>query len=792
MWTSSFRRISERQKPEVDPLKAFIGISFIALILWMGILICLPFFRFLAPMAFYCGPFLFAPIWTAGALWLFRKNSQGFWEKDQLRVIALPLLIVACTVAFSALILNSNAMLLSIMLIAIVDSLGIEMSEKFLIVLIVGFVGPCVEEIIKLLPILALSQATIERSQLQPGASGPKRVPLLNSVRLPLLFGIVTGSAFVVLETYFYMFYVSVNVESNVFEYRYLQLFIRTVGPLHVLTAAISGLGIGLALQGSRQSGYSRILWHRALAAFLVAWGLHAAWNTIAVLTETSSEDTSFILQENALFVGMAIGVALLLLGLILIIGLREASVCPICGVQKASQDCFVCQKPLLLPTPRRFRLSWRKKKHIKCPRCKKELSGFEPCQACNAQLALICPSCWRMVGAAEKACQYCGENLQLLPEALPREHMTRLDAIARGSVGVFAAWMIPMALGVLTFAAYLGEDFDALFVLAVPFVLAGLAALLGLVLEETPHSRASGRYIVALVFYTMILSLGLFSLAALQLLVLVILQSGQGSPLSILLSLVSLVALTYALIWLFLQHLRGLHLVFPLEPSKAMKTRAKWSSSSGSKFSAENILIGLYAFAIATGLYMVIVQVWLIAEGEFSFLPVLFLSSLEIGFIIALFLLLFLGGSVVDPFISLLLLWVSWAFAGFVCGVRYGRSARFAMFLGTVGPYVASGIFFLALIAFYLILIDAIAVLFLLVYIVLFAIIYLAGFTLFFGLFLGFPAFIAERFGEQYFAEERPDVRFGRLYQARLMHPPFAPPPYRHPHPLERDPYAR
>ncbi|MHA2367835.1 MAG: PrsW family glutamic-type intramembrane protease [Candidatus Hodarchaeales archaeon] len=791
MWTKSFRRVSNRQTHEIDPLSAFIGVSFIAFILWMGILICLPFFRFLAPMAFYCAPFLFAPIWTAGALWLFRKNSQGFWEKDQLRVIALPLLIVACTVAFSALILNSNAMLLSIILIAIVDSLGIEMSDKFLIVLIVGFVAPCVEEIIKLLPILALSQATIERPPAQPVANGPTRVPLLSSVRLPLLFGIVTGSAFVVLETYFYMFYVSVNVESSLFDYRYLQLFIRTVGPLHVLTAAISGLGIGLALHGSRQSEYSKILWHRAVAGFLVAWGLHAAWNTIAVLTETSSEDTSFILQENTLFVGMAIAVSILLLGLILIIGLRGATVCPKCGVQKASRDCFACQKLLLLPTPKRFRFSWRKKKGIKCPRCKKELRGFGACQACNAQLALICPSCWRMVGAAEKTCQFCGENLQLLPEALPREHITRLDAIARGSVAVFAAWMIPMALGVLTFAAYLGDDFDALFVLAIPFVLAGLAALLGLVFEETPHSRASGRYIVALIFYTMILSSGLFFLAVLQLLVLIILQSGQASPLSILLSLISLVAVTYFLIWIFIRHLRGLHLVFPLEPSKAMKTRVKWSSSSGSKFSPENILIGLYAFAIATGLYMVIIQVWLIAVGEFSLLPIAFLGSLEIGFIVVLFLLLFLGGSVVNPFISLLLLWISWAFAGFVCGARYGRSARFSMFIGTVGPYMALGIFFVAIATFYLVLIDEFAILFMIAYIVLLGIIYLVGFTLFFGLFLGFPAFIAENFGERYFAEKRPDVRFGRLYQPRLMPPPFAP-PYRPPHPLERDPYAR
>ncbi|MFQ5980568.1 MAG: PrsW family glutamic-type intramembrane protease [Candidatus Heimdallarchaeota archaeon] len=767
MWRQSFRGISSWRTEDVDPIKVFMGISFLALIAWLGLLILAPVVPSLSSIAFYCGPFLFAPIWTAFALWVFHKNSRGFFENDQLRVIAFPCVVAASTVAFSALILNSNATLLSVVLVEIVANLGFEMSEKFLLILVVGFVAPFMEELIKLLPILALSRATMERPVPLTATKQSSKAPLLISVRFPVLLGIVVGSAFVVLETYFYMFFVSTNVsESDLTEYRYFQLFLRTVGPLHVLTAAISGLGVGLALLASRRSEIATIQWHRAFAAFLIAWGLHAGWNTIAVLTEPSSDEMSFALQDNLLFVGMAILVFFLLLGLILSIGLQRVDICHRCQVQKITEICFVCRETPLLPMPRRTLAFWRKS-YVKCPSCKQKLNQLGACTSCNAQVSLICPNCWFMVGPGEKTCRRCGDNLQSLPEAVPREHLTRLDAIARGSVAIFAAWMLPMALGVLTLAAYL-EEFDALFVLAAPFVLAGFAAFIGLVLEENSSTRASGRYIIALVFYSLLLSFGLFLLAVTLFLLLIGLYIGANDYVSLLIGLVLLFALAFFLTWVLVRHFTSLDLVFPLKPSQGSKDGLKWASSSNSKLAPQNILVGSYAFALATGLYMVLLQVWLIAVGEFSALPVLFLSNLELGFFVALIMLLFLGGSEVDPFMSLMLLWACWGISGFICGAKYGRTARFAVILGAVGPFISLGIFFVVLV----VLLSFTAGLFILAVMpsFIFIILLVIGFTALTGLFFAFPAIFTTMIGERYFEEHRARVRYGRLY--RPMYP--------------------
>lgn len=747
------------------------GVSLLALIAWLGLLMFAPVVPSLSSIAFYCGPFLFAPIWTAFALWVFHKNSQGFFENDQLRVIAFPFVVVASTVAFSALILNSNATLLSVVMLEIVVNLGFEMSEESLLILIVGFVAPFMEELIKLLPILALSRATMERPVPLAASKQSSRAPLLTSVRLPVLLGIAVGSAFVVLETYFYMFFVSTNVsESDLTEYRYFQLFLRTVGPLHVLTAAISGLGVGLALSASRRSEIATIQWHRVFAAFLVAWGLHAGWNTIAVLTETSSDEVSFALQDNLLFVSMAIGVFFLLLGLTILIGLQRVDICHRCNVQKTTETCFVCRETPLLPMPRRNLAFWRKR-YVKCPKCKQKLNQLGACTSCNAQVSLICPSCWFMVGPEEKTCRRCGENLQLLPEAIPREHLTRLDAIARGSVAIFAAWMLPMALGVLTLAAYL-EEFDALFVLAGPFVLAGFAAFIGLVLEENASTRASGRYIIALVFYSLLLSFGLFLLAVTLFLLLIGLYTGTNDIISLIIGLVILFALAFFLAWVLVRHFTNLDLAFSFKPTQKSKGGLKWASSSNSKLAPQNILVGSYAFALATGLYMILLQVWLIAVGDFSALPVLFLGNLELGFFLALILLLFLGGSEVDPFMSLLLLWACWGISGFICGAKYGRTARFAVILGAVGPFASLGIFFVLLVVLF----SFTAGLYVLTVMPSFILLFLLvmGFTALTGLFFGFPAIFTTMIGERYFDEHRARVRFGRLYQPRFPPPPM------------------
>ncbi|MFX0114466.1 MAG: PrsW family glutamic-type intramembrane protease [Candidatus Hodarchaeota archaeon] len=793
MWSERFQGISVWPVRDTDSVTIFIGVSFVALALWLSLLFLTPFFPSLAPIAFYCGPFLFAPVWTAIAIWIFRKNSNGFCEKDQLKLISLPFLAVVCTVAFSALILNSNATLLSLVAVEIADNAGFHMDEKFILVLIIGFVAPCIEELIKLLPVLLLSQATTEKPLTPIASTKRTSAPLFTSVRLPMLLGIIAGSAFVVLETYFYMFYISAIYsedfsESELVDFRYLQLFLRTIGPLHVLTAAISGLGVGLALLGSRHSEKSKVQWYKALIAFLVAWGLHAAWNTVAVLSDTE-EEASFALQDNLLFVGMAIGVLVLLMGLIPTIGLRHFTICPGCGIQKTTEYCSVCQEVHLRLYPKSNLLFWQKG-YVKCPRCKEALERLGSCKFCNSQFSLTCPNCWHMVGGGEKNCQNCGEQLQLIAETLPREHLSRLDALARGSVAIFAIWMIPVALGMLTLAAYL-EEFDALFVVTGPFVLAGFAAILGLMLEEKSATRAAGRYIIAMIFSTLILSFGLFVLIVTELAFFISFQVSSNFV-SFILSLTPIAifsCLILFLSWLVVRHLANLHLVFPLSPEKTQEdhSKLKWSGSSDSKLAPENILVGMYAFGFATGLYMVIVQVWLIATGEFSVLPLIFLGNLEIGFILTLILLLFLAGPEVNVFYSFLLLWACWGFTGFLFGVRYGRTARFAMILATAGPFIGIGVFIAGAYGLLLAAVGHFAFIFTLAYIFTMFI----GFLALAGLFLGFPALITVRWGESYCGEKRAMVKFGRLYQPTFLYPPLAT-PQRPPLIMEREAHER
>lgn len=406
----------------------------------------------------FFSPILFMFLWP-----LLGVTILGWWRipAAEIRLITrfFPLaFLLSVTSVLGTLLLNSRFFtLLSIGLPA-----GLEV-QIFLIALL----GPAIEELLKVAPAIFLLLLVGPRPTASPGDDPPlsayfDRLPglSLRSERGVLLFGLLSGTTFTVLES---LLYVTVNSAGAEPIQAFTQLAVRLGAPLHVFATTVATAGVFNALKRyhTRGGDYGRFdMVKEFLPYLLFAWVVHAIWNGTAILVSNyfPADDLSYLVIF-ALY-GFVINLSLLGFLLYKAIHLRHNYHCTHCPLLTSSHNHENIPRDFLgyhltrLPIPA-FDKTDPKKGYYQsylCQFCGVPSNG-STCANCGASLFTMCPTCSVLCAPTDESCPNCSVGFTSVVDSMMRPSLRTSDVFFVGVTAIVALSLLSSSVAVFAFA---------------------------------------------------------------------------------------------------------------------------------------------------------------------------------------------------------------------------------------------------------------------------------------------------------------------------------------------------
>lgn len=372
----------------------------------------------------YLGPILFLGIWVPFALSFMDLEFDSISFKKTFPVMIFGSVLVV----FGALLLNTRLMFIflnALFSLFNLDDASGEIGSFIINELLIGIVGPANEEILKIIPIAVILQASIiffnpEKEDLMEF----DRKSSIMSQRQLGVYGIISGTVFTFLELFLYQWQTIGSGGDN--EAIFLQIILRTLAPLHVWATFLVALGIG-AFKGRLAEGQDvKTAFIVGFGYFITGWGFHAFWNTLIVYFTVFLPNEEILLYSILGSLGILINI--LLFFSIIIIFKNEPNICTYCGYQEKGEHFHFKTveteykhegKIKVIRSILKNFTHLRKKTLIKklgCPFCNTPLT-LGTCSTCGARTFVACPHCNGFISESTAICPHCNKKIKPLIE---------------------------------------------------------------------------------------------------------------------------------------------------------------------------------------------------------------------------------------------------------------------------------------------------------------------------------------------------------------------------------------
>ena len=359
----------------------------------------------------YSVPLLFLGIWVPYALSFFVDSKTEIRSLNRTFGISI---FGSVIVVLGALMLNTH--LFSLILDSIVGLFNLEGDDLLVTFLIteipIGLLLPLNEEIVKIIPIIVISQAGVlilntEEDTLEKAITN--RHQSIISRRRYALYGITSGVVFTFLELFIYQWY-SIEATADPFSPVFDQVLLRTLAPIHVLASLFLALGIYdykncLANDKSRS-----IAFLSCVKYIFLGWVVHAFWNSLNVYFVVYLPSMMEVLTIILLILGMCTNIILVIY--IWKVFNKTPTFCESCGLEgrkhrhgintpETKTNLSALRKIISIP----LRIS---RKHLSfsyvCQYCFGKISKGA-CSSCGARIYLACPNCNTYISETTSVC---------------------------------------------------------------------------------------------------------------------------------------------------------------------------------------------------------------------------------------------------------------------------------------------------------------------------------------------------------------------------------------------------
>jgi hypothetical protein len=290
--------------------------------------------------------------------------------------------------------------------------------------LMVGIIGPANEELMKIIPIIVITHATIVffNPELDDLKEFDTKSSIM-SVRQLGLYGIISGTIFTFLELFLYQWQIFGSGGDN--QEIFLQISLRTLAPIHVWTTFLIALGIASFKGRLAEHQTVKAAFFGSIGYFVIGWGFHAFWNSLNVFFSVFLPEEETILFLILGTLGLLVNV-LLFTGIILIFK-TTPYLCSHCGYQeKRIHFHYTIMEPKPEDSKIRFQnmrslvnifshlRRKRMKKTLGCPFCFNPLI-LGTCSTCGARTFVICPQCNGFISETTTKCPHCSKKINPL-----------------------------------------------------------------------------------------------------------------------------------------------------------------------------------------------------------------------------------------------------------------------------------------------------------------------------------------------------------------------------------------
>ncbi|MCG3217401.1 MAG: PrsW family intramembrane metalloprotease [Candidatus Heimdallarchaeota archaeon] len=446
MWVFEKELIKSKSAGKVRSL-AYPGI-FLLTIIWAISWLLPPYFSdpLFIQFALIAGPVSFFGAWVG--LFMLTIFKGDYPEKEQFKLVFPYIMIMGLGVTFSALIMNSNLLYILEPISYVFEELGLNIDYvTFFEIGMVVVLGPLVEEIVKIVPIILLANSEVKRliRDKETNELIARSKILIGSRRLFIFYGVITGTMFVIFETYFYIFVYTPDPFGQHLVVSYLQLSLRTYAPLHVFAAAIASMGVYHALEWNKSDNRFSFSLSKLLPFFMIAWIAHGFWNYQALYADIPFPDKLGYPIFMPVFGTMGIVLNIGLFALWYISWKEQVDLCPRCGKQLVAKYC-PCEeeKVAVRPTlPRRAKI-----KEVNCRYCKEPLTNYSRCDKCGYKTALMaCSICHAPLNLESEVCTQCLSPTTTATDFIYNRPYTMGNVIEIGIAGIIIAALLPLSI---------------------------------------------------------------------------------------------------------------------------------------------------------------------------------------------------------------------------------------------------------------------------------------------------------------------------------------------------------
>ncbi|MHA1912442.1 MAG: PrsW family glutamic-type intramembrane protease [Candidatus Kariarchaeaceae archaeon] len=416
------------------------------------------------------GPLSFFGVWVG--LFMLTIFKGDYPEKEQFQLVFPFLMIMGFGVTFSALIMNNNLIAILEPITYIFDGLGLDIDYiSFFEIGMTVVLGPFVEEIVKIVPIILLANSEVKRlvRDKKTNELMLKSQVLIGSRRLFIFYGVITGTMFVIFETYFYIFVNTPDPFGQHLVVSYLQLSLRTFAPLHVFTAAIASMGVYHALEWNKSDNSFSFRLVNLLPFFMVAWIAHGFWNYQALYADIPFPNSLEYPIFMPVFGIMGIALNIGLFALWYISWQEKVDLCPRCGKQLFENKC-ACEgkKEAVLPVkPRRAKI-----KEVNCRYCKEPLTNYSRCEKCGYKTALMaCSICHAPLNLESEVCTQCLSPTTTATDFIYNRPYTVGNIIEIGVAGIIIAALLPLSINAFSVGTESGQYMFLILFMSLGFI---------------------------------------------------------------------------------------------------------------------------------------------------------------------------------------------------------------------------------------------------------------------------------------------------------------------------------
>ena len=435
----------------------------------------------------YCVPLLFLGVWVPYSLSFFVDSKNELKSLNRTFLIAI---FGSVIVVLGALMLNTH--LLSLIISSMFGLFNLE-GDNLLINFLtneipIGILLPLNEEIVKIIPIIVLNQASVLILDTEGDTLEKAIVDRYQSVvsrRQYALYGITSGVVFTFLELFLYQWQ---SIEANIdpFSIVFQQVLLRTVAPVHVIASMFLALGIYNYKNCLAEDKSKMIAFLSSIKFLLIGWFIHAFWNSLNVYFAVYLPSMTQELFGVLLIFGLCINI--LLTYYIWKVFHRSPELCKSCGLEgkfHKHRKITPATKPTvsvfkkLLSFPLRISRRHLSYSYI-CQYCFSKITKGA-CSSCGARIYLACPSCNTYISETTNVCPNpsCSKKIVSLIE----NQFVALSKIETWIVGVSALASLAFILSPMSILFWMRQESYPPLAIFIFYFIVGLTILINIII---------------------------------------------------------------------------------------------------------------------------------------------------------------------------------------------------------------------------------------------------------------------------------------------------------------------